>query len=183
MIDTLISSKTRIRLLLKFFVNQSTKAHLRGLEAEFGESSNSIRLELNRLEEAGMLNSEVQGNKKLYTANQKHPLFSDIYNIVRKHIGLDQVMEQVVHRLGQIQKVYLTGSFSRGLDGPTIDLLIIGSPDSKYLQRLIQRTEEMIHRKLNCQVIEESLWSDDQLQSFTTAPLLIFENVGGVNII
>ncbi len=50
MLGTLITSKTRVKLLLKFFLNSNAKAHLRGLETEFGESSNAIRLELNRFE-------------------------------------------------------------------------------------------------------------------------------------
>ena len=53
MIEALISSKTRIKLLLKFFLNSKTTSYLRGLEAEFGESSNAIRIELNRFEKAG----------------------------------------------------------------------------------------------------------------------------------
>ena len=58
MLDSLITSKTRIKLLLKFFLNSSMKAYLRGLAEEFGESTNAIRLELNHLEEAGLLKSE-----------------------------------------------------------------------------------------------------------------------------
>ena len=53
MLESLITSKTRIKLLLKFFLNSSTKAYLRGLEAEFGESTKAIRLELNRFEQIG----------------------------------------------------------------------------------------------------------------------------------
>lgn len=64
MIETLISSQTRIKLLLKFFLNSNTKAYLRSLESEFSESSNAIRLELNRLEQSGMLSSFMEGNKK-----------------------------------------------------------------------------------------------------------------------
>ena len=51
MLDTLITSKTRIKLLLKFFLNAQTKSYLRSLEGEFGESTNAIRLELNKFEE------------------------------------------------------------------------------------------------------------------------------------
>ena len=76
MLDSLITSQTRIKLLKKFFLNRSTKAHLRGLESEFGESSNAIRLELNRFEEAGLLNSLRDGNKKIYQANPTHPLYT-----------------------------------------------------------------------------------------------------------
>ena len=66
MIETLISSKTRIKLLMKFFLNSKTTAYLRGLEGEFGESTNAIRLELNKLEKAGMLSSFSKGNKKMW---------------------------------------------------------------------------------------------------------------------
>ena len=51
MIEVLISSKTRIKLLLKFFLNSNSKAYLRGLEQEFAESTNAIRVELNKFEE------------------------------------------------------------------------------------------------------------------------------------
>ena len=69
MIETLISSKTRIKLLLKFFLNSSSRSYLRGLETEFGDSSNAIRLELNRFEKAGMLKTCTEGNKKYFQAN------------------------------------------------------------------------------------------------------------------
>ena len=55
MIETLISSKTRVKLLFKFFLNKETTAYLRGLENEMGESTNAIRIELNKFEKAGLL--------------------------------------------------------------------------------------------------------------------------------
>ena len=55
MLETLVTSKTRAKLLLKFFLNPSTSAYLRGLADEFGESTNGVRVELNRLMEAGLL--------------------------------------------------------------------------------------------------------------------------------
>ena len=87
MLETLISSRTRIKLLLRFFLNPSNTAYLRGLAEEFNESTNSIRVELNRFEEAGMLVSNSQGNKKIYKANNNHPLFRDLHSILLKYIG------------------------------------------------------------------------------------------------
>ena len=84
MLDTLITSKTRIKLLLKFFLNSNASSYLRNLEGEFGESTNGIRLELNKFEKAGLLSSRISGNKKLYSANTAHPLFNDIHNILLK---------------------------------------------------------------------------------------------------
>lgn len=75
MLDSLITSKTRIELLVKFFLNSSMKSYLRGLADEFGESTNAIRLELNHLEEAELLRAGYEGNKKVYQANPSHPLF------------------------------------------------------------------------------------------------------------
>ena len=74
MLADFISSKTRVKLLLKFFLNTNTTSYLRGLAEEFDESTNAVRLELNRLERAGMLISRSSGNKKLYQANKTYPL-------------------------------------------------------------------------------------------------------------
>lgn len=104
MLDSLITSKTRIKLLLKFFLNTSTKAYLRGLADEFGESTNALRLELNHLESAGLLKAENERNKKVYHANSNHPLFNDIHRLVLKHSGITQVIEEVIIRVGDIEK-------------------------------------------------------------------------------
>lgn len=121
---------------------------MRGLEAEFGESTNAIRLELNRLEEAGMLISDADGNKKRYRANVSYPLYGEIHSILRKYIGLDTIISAVIENLGHVEKVYLTGNFAQGLDGPMIDLLIIGDVDKAYLVKLIDKVEPLIHRRI-----------------------------------
>jgi hypothetical protein len=155
MIGTLITSQTRIKLLKKFFLNSGTKAHLRGLESEFGESSNSIRIELNRFEDAGLLNSLRVGNKKVYQANRNHPLFWDIHNIIIKEIGIDRVIEKVVHRMGKLIGVYLTGDFARGTESPVIDLILIGENiDREYLARKVTQAEELVGRKVNYIILE-----------------------------
>lgn len=148
MLDTLISSKTRVKLLLKFFLNKENKAHLRGLESEFGESSNAIRLELNKLEEAGLLKSQAQGNKKLFSANTSHPLFSEINSIVFKYTGLDRIVDQVLSNLGELERVYLVGELGKGLDSPIIDLLIIGNINKEYLMKLVDKAEGIINKKV-----------------------------------
>lgn len=155
MIQALITSQTRIKLLLKFFLNSSIKAHLRGLEAEFGESSNAIRMELNRFEKAGLLNSLKEGNKKLYQANEKHPLFRDIHNMLLKESGIDRVIEKVIHRMGSLESVYLTGEFARGNDSPVIELIIIGNDiDREYLARKMNQAEGLCGRKVSFVVLE-----------------------------
>lgn len=155
MIGSLITSQTRIKLLKKFFLNSNTKAHLRGLEAELGDSSNAIRIELKRLEEAGLLDSCRDGNKKVYQANKKHPLFGDIHNIILKDTGIDRVIEKVISRIGKLSAVYLTGDFAKGKDSPVINLIIVGRDiDRGYLARKVMQAEEMVVRKVSFIVLE-----------------------------
>jgi predicted nucleotidyltransferase len=155
MINALITSETRIKLLRKFFLNSKTKAHLRGLESEFGESSNSIRLELNRFEEAGLLHSLRDGNKKVYQANANHPLFGDIHSIILKEAGIDRVIEKVIQRIGSLICIYLTGDFARGKDSPVIDLILVGKNiDREYLARKIMQAEELVGRKVSYVVLQ-----------------------------
>jgi predicted nucleotidyltransferase len=148
MLDTLITSKTRIKLLLKFFLNSKTSSYLRNLEAEFGESTNSIRLELNKFEEAGLLETSTSGNKKLFKANIKHPMFSDIQNILMKYTGLDKIVEQVIEKLGNVESVYLVGELAKGLDNPIIDLVFVGDINKAYLLNLTEKAEKLIHKKI-----------------------------------
>ena len=86
MLEALISSKTRIKILVKFFLNDNLTSYLRGMEEEFGESTNSIRIELNRFEKAGFLQSFSKGNKKIFKVNNTHPLFREINSIVKKMV-------------------------------------------------------------------------------------------------
>jgi predicted nucleotidyltransferase len=161
MIETLITSKTRVKLLLKFFLNSETKSYLRNLETEFGESTNAIRLELNKFEKAGMLHTEYEGNKKLFKANTAHPLFKDINNIVFKYVGLDWIVEHIVSNLGKLEKVYLTGSFARGIDGKQIELVIVGKVNEAYLKELCEKVGRKISRKISYTIVEKLSTKED----------------------
>lgn len=183
MLSSLITSETRIKLLKKFFLNSSTRAHLRGLESEFGESSNAIRLELNRFEEAGLLNSLRDGNKKIYQANNNHPLYSDIHNIILKETGIDRVIEKVIHRLGDLICIYLTGDFARGKDSQVIELILVGNGiDREYLARKVAQAEEMVDRKVSY-VILNPVEAENYLFNYKPADLLPLWNCDGSELI
>jgi len=155
LLDALITSKTRIRLLLKFFLNPSTSSYLRSIAEEFGESTNAIRLELNRLEEANMLEAEMVGNKKMYRVNQTHPLFEDLAQIVRKYVGLDILIESLVSSLGKLKALYLTGDLAKGKEALLIDLVFIGDIDRNFLSQLVVKVENLGKRKVRYVVYTE----------------------------
>ncbi len=161
-------------MLLKFFLNSNSRGYLRGLENEFGESSNSIRLELNRFEKAGMLTSYTKGNKKFFQANKEHPLFDEVHNIVLKQIGFDTIINNIIKRLGEVQKVYVSGDFARGKDSHIIDLVFVGNIDQEYLIQLTKKVEKLIGRKIRFVIYDKNeklIWQDD-----TVEPLLLWEH-------
>jgi hypothetical protein len=149
MLETLITSKTRLRILVKFFINVANNGYLRGLAEELNESTNSIRKELNNLEEAGYLEKQAIQNKVIYKANTKHPLFSILQKIVRQHIGLDAIVEIILQRMGTVEKVVIIGDYADGKDSGTIEVILVGDTlDMAYIDQLGSKIENEIKRKV-----------------------------------
>jgi len=149
MLESLITSKTRLRLLVKFFVNSKTQSHLRGLADEFGESTNAIRKELNNLTQAGILTKKTDKNKIEYQANSAHPFFSNIQEIIRKYLGLDRLLEQILERMGEVSQVILIGDIAKGIDSGKIEVVVTGDElNESYILGLTAKIEQMIERKV-----------------------------------
>ena len=137
MLNSLITSKTRLRLLIKFFINQANSGYLNGLASEFNESTNSIRKELNHLSEAGYLEKYKDNNKVGYKANTEHPLFDILQKVVYKHLGLEEIVERVLERMGLVQMILLVGDYAQGLDSGTIDVVLVGNQlNTEYIDAL-----------------------------------------------
>ncbi len=149
MLETLITSKTRIRILVKFFMNVANNGYLRGLAEELHESTNSIRKELNNLLEAGYLEKESIQNKIIYRANTNHPLFSTLQKIIRQHIGLDAMVEMILQRMGNVEKVILIGDYADGKDSGIIEVILVGNQlNEEYIDQLGIKIEKEIKRKV-----------------------------------
>ena len=92
----LITSKTRIKLLVRLFFNPKTHAYLRQLSNEFGASSNAVREELNQLTNTKLLKSLRSGRQVYYMSNPNHPLYPELRSMVSKVMGIDQVIDDIV---------------------------------------------------------------------------------------
>ena len=101
-------------------MNPGTRAYLRELASEFEESTNSVRVELNRLAEANLLSSETSGRTIQYSANVNHALFGEIHSLVEKYMGVDQIIDKLVKKLGKVKSAYLIGDYARGIDSGLI---------------------------------------------------------------
>ena len=156
----LIASKTRIKLLIRFFFNPETKSYLRELAKEFNVSTNSVREELNQLTKTKLLKSEKNGRQVYYSADTGHPLFPELKSMVSKVMGIDQVIDGIVNRLGDIEEAYLIDNYAEGKDTGIIDLLLVGDVDQYHLNDLSRKTERYIKRKIRSLVLSRDEYKD-----------------------
>jgi len=138
---------------MKFFSNKETRAYLRGLADEFGESTNAVRVELNRLEKAGLLQTENDGRMKLYRANSAHTLYPELNSVVKKLLGIDKVIDDVIAQLGTVESAFITGDYAQGKDTGIIDLVLVGTIERDFLHKLVEKAEKVIKRKIRLLVL------------------------------
>ena len=150
MLNQLITSKTRLRLLIKFFISQTNKGYLDGLANEMGESTNSIRKELNHLYDAGYIKKIKNENKIEYKVNSKHPLYETLKKVVFKHLGLEDIVETVISKMGNVKKIIVIGDYAEGIDSGNIEVFLIGDDlNFNYISQLEEKIEKLINRKVS----------------------------------
>lgn len=156
MFEGLITSKMRVRILMRLFLNPESRAYLRELTSEFEASPGHVRNELRQLSEAGLLCAEQRGRQINYYANINHPLFPELHSMVRKSLGMDRIIESIVERLGHLEKAYLTGDCIRNEGSGAIDLVLVGNINCRNLDDLVSKTERYISRQIRTRVVSSS---------------------------
>ena len=104
------------------------------------------------------MKKELSNNKIIYRANISHPLFKVLQKIVRKHLGIEDILETVYERIGHVEKVVLLGDYAKGIDSGTIEVLIVGKKiNNEYLDKISPKIEKKINRKVNFFVSDKLL--------------------------
>ncbi len=170
--NALITSKMRIRILIRLFLNPGQQAYLRGLAEEFGASTSQVREELHNLSEAGLLDCKKDGRQMNYRANPAHPLFPELQSMVRKSLGMDRIIESILERLGDLETAILIDDYAAGKDTGLIDLVLVGQIDKLNLADLVGKTERYIKRKIRTLVVTESEYKDME-NIFKDRPMLV----------
>lgn len=178
-LDSFFVGKIRLRLLTKLLINPVNPVYLRGLEKDLDVSSNTVRLELKKLSAMQLIQeqSDDKGNltstkTKYYFANKKHPLFGALRKIILHYVGLDQIIEHVLHKLGNVRKVYLIGELAVGKNSLFVDLVFVGQIDKVYLSQLVEKAEKLIDKKIRFVVFRT-----DEFNLDTQRDLGVFMNL------
>ena len=127
--------------------------HLRGLAEEFGESTNSIRKELNNLAEAGLLIKSEDKNRVDYQANPDHAFFTNLQDLIQKYLGLDKLILAVLERMGKVSQIALVGDYARGIDSGRIEVQITGEQlNEDYLENVSNKLKALIDKEVVFQI-------------------------------
>ena len=175
LLSGLIASKTRIKLLMRLFFNPRARSYLRELAKEFNVSTNAVREELNQLKKTDLLKSEKDGRQIFYMANTEHALFPELKSMVGKVMGIDQVIDSIIQRLGNLEKAYLIDDYAEGKDTGIIDLVLVGDIDSYHLNDLSKKTERYIKRKIRTLVLSQSEYTEFMTELNKRPNIIIWE--------
>lgn len=157
MLQDLITSKTRVKLLSIFLDDPSSMYHVRELVRRSGEEINAVRRELMLLEKKGILVREQRANRVYYYLEKTYPFYFDLIRVYAKMSGLGADILGNKVKLGKIKYVMLSGKFVRRIrekEGE-VDLLVIGTVVLPELSLLVRKEEARRGQEINYTVMTE----------------------------
>jgi len=164
MLEELVKSRTRLKLLKLFLMEREREFYLRELGRLTGENLNSLRLELRNLAKAGIIAERRSGNQKLYRADRSCPVHEELRRLVIKTVGLGDAIRVKLTKLGGVKYALIFGSFASGEEvaESDIDLLMIGDVDEEQMVETVRNLEEEMSREINY-----ILWNSKEFQRRT----------------
>jgi DNA-binding transcriptional ArsR family regulator len=152
----LITSKMRVQIIMRLFLNPDNRAYLREMATEFGASPGQLREELRQLAGAEIVKSERVGRQVFYRANEQHVLFPELNSMVRKALGMDRIIESIVQRLGNLEQAALIDDYAEGKDTGIVDLVLLGEVDQGNLLDLTNKAENYLGRRIRTLVYDST---------------------------
>ena len=173
-LSSIITSKMRINILMRLFLNANQEVYLRELANEFEASPSQVKEELENLSAAGLLGSRKAGRMIKFKANINHPLFPELQSMVSKSLGMDRILDSIIIRLGNLKQAILIDDYAQGRDTGIIDLVLVGDIDRNNLDDLVAKTEKYLKRKIRTLVLNEKEFKNIRKTLQSRAQLVIW---------
>lgn len=149
---TLIFGSYRRKVLGLLLLHPGEHFHLREIARATQTQPGTVRRELSLLTQAGVLESDVQGNQVRFRANENYPIFEELRSILKKTAGIaDQLRAALAPLTDNIVTAFIYGSIASGQERSSsdIDLMIIGAVTFEDVIRLIHPYQEELRREIN----------------------------------
>ena len=157
MLQDLIVSRVRIKILTLFFSQAGKMYHVRDIVRHTDEEINAVRRELANMEKKGMVSKEPRGNRLYYLFRKTYPLYYELLELIAKTTGLGGAILKNRMKLGKLRFVMLSGKLVRGLahKDNDVDLLVVGTVVLPELAQLVSTEESKRGREINYTVMPE----------------------------
>jgi len=173
--DGLITSKMKVRILMRLFLNPEQRCYIRELADEMNVSPSQVSEELKNLSATGLLHTEKKGRMIHYSANQDHPLYPELHSMVSKALGMDRILESILERLGELEIAILLDDYAQGKDTGIIDLLLVGNINHVSLVDLVEKSEKHIGRKIRTLVMTPAEFRENSAVISKRPSLVLWE--------
>lgn len=158
MLEDLIISKTRVKLLELFLTNPGKILHVRELVRRVDEEINAVRRELAHMEKHGLVSKEPRGNRLYYTMRRDYPLYDELTKIMAKTRGLGADILKNRMKLGKVRYIVFSGRFVRRtpkIDPDQVDITVVGDVVLPELALLIRAEEARRTEEINYTVMTD----------------------------
>lgn len=157
MLEHIIPSKARRKILELFFHNPGESHYLRKIVRETDEEVNAVKRELDILSEAKLLNKERRLNKIFYTLNKNYRFYDEFLRIFTKTTPIASVIYQNLSKLGKVKFVALSMKFPKKneINEDEVYLLIVGTIVVPEVTGIVSEAEKSYGREINYTVMTE----------------------------
>ena len=161
MLEYIIPSKTRRKILGLFYQDISTSYHLRRIGREVDEEINAVKRELDILTSGKILKRAKRLNKVIYTINDKYIFFNEFLRIFFKENYFTQQILKNLPRLGKIKFLCASEKFlkKQKITKGEVYLLIVGMVVIPEIIAIISSAEQKIGFEINYTVMTEEEFS------------------------
>ncbi len=148
--NLLLGSEARRRILCQTHLVPGREVHLRELVRQTGLAPRTVHQEVNRLVSADLLSERRDGNRRYLTANEAHPLFRPVREIVLKTDGLADVLRDALGSQG-VEFAVVFGSMASGTANASsdVDLLLVGEIGLRDVVKRLAMAHDALGREIN----------------------------------
>jgi predicted nucleotidyltransferase len=147
----LLRSATQAGVLERLLLHPDDAYTVRHLAEDLGVTDMSVRRELERMLDAGILEREMIGRQGRYRASVASPLFRPLQELVERSVGVEPLLRAALADVPDVDAAVIFGSWARGeVDAESdVDVLVVGDFDYADVVARLHALQERTGREIN----------------------------------
>jgi len=150
------SSRVKAEVFRLLFGPKPLELHAREIARRAQLNEATVRQELKKLADMGIIEARRDANRVYYRARTEHQLYPEIRSIVLKTSGLADILRAALGK-ADVRTVFGCGSLPSGEENSSsdVDLMVIGSVSLREVSKLLSGVAERLSREINSHVMDE----------------------------